>query len=109
MSITLSPADMMLAVFEPYVGTRFDVAFNGQTVPLTLILAAAKKGPKGTPASVNLREIAFELQFLEQAGWSLPQYSHQLTHPVLGMLEIFLVPIGPNRDGTGFLYQAIFT
>jgi hypothetical protein len=100
---------MMLAVFEPHVGTSFDVAFNGQIVPLTLILAAAKEGSKGAPMGVKLREVAFQLQFLEQPGWSLPQYSHQLTHPVLGKLEIFLVPIGPNREGTGFLYQAIFT
>ncbi|MDE1149911.1 MAG: hypothetical protein PW843_25450 [Azospirillaceae bacterium] len=38
----------------------------------------------------------------------LNQQMHPLTHPTLGTLEIFLVPLGRNEDGT-FHYQAIFS
>jgi hypothetical protein len=37
----------------------------------------------------------------------LPQRIYRLEHAVMGPLEIFLVPIGP--DAEGMRYQAVFT
>jgi hypothetical protein len=50
---------------------------------------------------------AFSLMFLSKDGPALPQAMYSLTHPALGTLEIFLVPIGPVRGGRG--YEAVFT
>ena len=40
-------------------------------------------------------------------GTALPQSIYPVTHPALGLMEIFLVPVGPLSGGVG--YQAIFT
>jgi hypothetical protein len=49
---------------------------------------------------------AFSLLFVSAAGPFLPQAIYALAHPVLGTLEIFLVPIGPMAGGNG--YEAVF-
>jgi len=108
MDSSVTPADLTLADFTPHVDTAFQVAWGDQVVTLTLVLAAALPRAALFPASITCRAEPFQLQFLEPR-WSLPQHSHHLTHPVLGPLTIFLVPIGPNKDKTGFRYQAAFT
>ncbi len=107
MDTALSLAELTLAHFTPTVNTTFDVPWNDQVVKLTLVLAAALPF-RGGPPSAKMRTEPFQLQFLE-SQWSLPQHTHQLSHPVLGTLPIFLVPIGPSKDRAGFLYQAAFT
>jgi hypothetical protein len=37
----------------------------------------------------------------------LPQGIYPVEHPALGMMEIFLVPVGPTSGGNG--YNAVFT
>ncbi len=37
----------------------------------------------------------------------LPQRTYSLEHAKLGVLEIFLVPIGPDENG--MFYEAVFT
>jgi hypothetical protein len=49
----------------------------------------------------------FSLIFCELARAYLPQQIYSLEHPILGRLDIFLVPIGPDRRG--MRYQAVFT
>ena len=50
---------------------------------------------------------AFSLLFVSAAGPFLPQAIYALAHPVMGTLELFLVPLGPMQGGNG--YEAIFT
>jgi hypothetical protein len=50
---------------------------------------------------------AFSLLFVAKNGPPLRQAIHALSHPVLGRLDIFLVPIGPVAGGVG--YEAVFT
>src|SRR3954464_7977667 len=50
---------------------------------------------------------AFSLLFLSRAGPFLPQATYRVTHPKLGTLELFLVPVGPIHGGNG--YEAVFT
>ena len=50
---------------------------------------------------------AFSLLFAAPKGTALPQAIYPVKHPSLGVMEIFLVPVGPLADGAG--YQAIFT
>jgi hypothetical protein len=49
----------------------------------------------------------FSLIFCELTGAYLPQQTYSLEHPTLGRLDLFLVPIGPDRRG--MRYQAVFT
>jgi hypothetical protein len=45
--------------------------------------------------------------FRGPTGPILPQRIYRLRHPVMGELDLFLVPIGP--DGEGMRYEAVFT
>ncbi len=48
----------------------------------------------------------FRLLFRGPGEPVLSQHTHRLGHPALGVLEIFLVPVG--RDAQGTSYEAIF-
>jgi len=50
---------------------------------------------------------AFSLLFVSARGAFLPQATYELTHPELGTLELFIVPVGPAAGGNG--YEAVFT
>lgn len=67
----------------------------------TLVLAACE------PAGQGLGRQAFSLSFLGPAEPTLPQQIHRLGHGELGALELFLVPLGRDADGTR--YEAVFT
>src|SRR5438309_1942602 len=97
-----APPDLATLRLEDFTG-HLDAIFAMRTsigaVPLKLV--------KADPAGASGREGgAFSLLFAAPAGTSLPQAIYPLTHPALGVLEIFLVPIGPLAGGSG--YQAIF-
>ncbi len=48
----------------------------------------------------------FSLLFRGPEGMDLPQASYQVAHDKLGGGEIFLVPLGPGKEG--MLYEAVF-
>jgi hypothetical protein len=89
---TLSAAD-----FAPLRGDRFRIApddaapFDAELVELTEI----PREPGG--------RAPFSLVFQGGPTPPLPQRIHRVEHAALGTLEIFLVPIGPDR------YEAVFT
>ncbi len=78
---------LTLEDFQPHVGEQFG--------PLELTLARSD----GEPPAPGLRA-PFTLEFRGPEG--LPQQIHQLEHPTLGTVEIFLVPVAPGT------YEAIF-
>jgi hypothetical protein len=55
----------------------------------------------------GLSRRAFSLRFVGPPQPSLPQAIYRLDNPTLGVLEIFLVPLGPH-DGA-MRYEAVFT
>lgn len=50
---------------------------------------------------------AFSLLFVAKGAPALPQAIYQVSHPALGTLHLFIVPIGPLSGGAG--YEAVFT
>lgn len=50
---------------------------------------------------------AFSLLFMADRTPALPQATYPISHPTLGTMEIFIVPIGPIAGGAG--YEAVFT
>jgi hypothetical protein len=86
--------------FSPHLDAIFDLQVTGGVVPQKLV--------KVDPAGDSGREGgAFSLIFVAPKGPWLPQAIYPVKHPVLGMMEIFLVPVGPTQGGNG--YQAVFT
>lgn len=56
----------------------------------------------------TLKRTPFSLVFQTQGeSRGFPQGTYVIEHPILGNMEIFLVPIGPDRDG--MRYEAIFS
>jgi hypothetical protein len=98
-----SPADLAalrIEDFLPHLDAVFDMQTAGGVVPLKL----AKVEPTGDSGRAGG---AFSLSFVAPKGPWLKQGVYLVRHPVLGTMEIFLVPIGPASGGNG--YYAAFT
>ena len=95
--------DLTLATFTPLIGETFEIdAGGGTTVPLTLIEARPTAAEGDTR---RLRE-PFALLF---RGPRAPVYAQQiipLRNASLGAMELFLVPLQPDAEGS--LYEAVF-
>ncbi len=93
-----------LEIFTPHVGTVFNLEHPEQSENFTLVEAKPLKSydhpnKKRDPFSLFFQGSRTDLQFNQQI---LP-----LQHPALGLVEIFIVPIARNDNGT-FQYQAVF-
>ncbi|WP_022927744.1 DUF6916 family protein [Patulibacter americanus] len=88
--------------FAATVGTPYalDVGAAGT---LALVLRSATPAAAATTGAP--RE-PFSLLFVGPADPMLPQATYLLTHPELGELPVFLVPVG--RDADGARYEAVF-
>jgi hypothetical protein len=98
----VSPPDLAtlkLDDFAAHLDAVFEMQVADGVLPLKLVEAVAGGHSKRAGG-------AFSLVFVAAAGPWLPQAIYPIKHPTLGMLEIFLVPIGPVSGGNG--YQAIF-
>lgn len=92
---------LTLATFEALVGDRFTV--EGTTPAAIEFVLESATAAGEWPG----RRDPFSLLFLGPGEPLLPQATHPLRHPDLGVLEIFLVPISRGADGVR--YEAIFT
>jgi hypothetical protein len=90
--------------FKGHVGAAFPLGLpEGGPIELRLIEARGL----GDPTDPG-RRAPFSLIFLGPDRPMLEQRIHPIAHPTLGPLEVFLVPIGPDKDRAGLRYQAIF-
>ncbi|HEX9944577.1 MAG TPA: hypothetical protein VGG03_21410 [Thermoanaerobaculia bacterium] len=93
--------DLTPASFEAHLGTPFRIHYGGES-PLEVVLYEVKlheahPGPRSQPFSVFFRGPYRPV---------LPQRIYSMEHGLMGTLEIFLVPIGP--DAQGMRYEAVF-
>jgi hypothetical protein len=94
-------ADLVPATFEPHRGTAFAVSSGDQALTeVRLDEVTAINARPGNP-----RKEPFSLVFSGPQP-VLAQRIYRLDHPVLGSLDIFLVPIG--LDGDRVRYEAVF-
>ncbi|HYR63822.1 MAG TPA: hypothetical protein VET24_14480 [Actinomycetota bacterium] len=87
--------------FDPAKGEAFDARPLEGDEPFTLVLAEIQRRA-GAP---GFRE-PFSLQFLGPRSPVLPQGTYRLTHPKVGALDLFLVPIGASDAGV--TYEVVF-
>ncbi|MGY4474693.1 DUF6916 family protein [Bradyrhizobium sp. USDA 3364] len=100
MTSTVDLAKLHIDDFTPHRDAEFEMQAADRVVALKLA-KIEPAGNSGRPGG------AFSLLFAGPKGAWLPQAIYPLRHPALGVMEIFLVPIGPLGGGNG--YQAIFT
>ncbi len=93
--------ELTLDTFAPVVGETFIVGgAGGATVEFLLVEAAPKDVGQHAPRP------AFSLLFHGPADPPLPQATYRFQHGSLGVMEIFIVPLG--RDEHGSVYEAFF-
>ena len=86
--------------FEPLIGHRVSVVAGGSSTELEVAEASSLKSPspRETPP--------FRVILRSRDGWRAPQGMFRISHPKLGELELFAVPIGP--DAEGLCYEILF-
>ncbi len=102
--------DLALRLFEPHVGSTFQIILNGQpALELKLVEVndlTVRNDPLRDP---SLRAQPFELLFHGPLIPIAQQSNYDMSHPRLGQLTIFLVPLGPDKPTRQSMqYQAVF-
>jgi hypothetical protein len=87
------------AQFASHVNSRFDVE-PGNGAPLSLELVEVEEG-RSSPDHEQ-----FALVFRAPRDMPAQQGTYRVKHPVLGALDLFLVPVG--REGDDLLLEAVF-
>jgi hypothetical protein len=88
--------------FEPLIGSAFVLLDEPERPSLTLIAVEASATQASAP-----RAVSFSLLFTGPPGMRRAQRISPLEHPVLGRLDLFLVPMAPEADGMP-RYEAVF-
>lgn len=95
--------------FHPHQGSAFILYVAGQAYGMTLNAVTPSK--LGTPPGMRH---SFSLLFEGPAGEAAPQGNYRVSHEVLGVMELFLVPVGRGSRSKDLdlslpmLYQAVF-
>ena len=91
------------ADFAKHVNTDFRVELESPK-PIEIKLISV------TPRKIEPHEQAgmerFSVVFASPADIFLPQNTYRITHPEMGELDVFLVPIKQEADG--FRYEAVY-
>lgn len=96
------PDNLTVSSFSECLGTPFRLD-AGETLSLELTLIEAEATPFSTRPDGSE---SFSLIFRGPIRPILPQMIYPLDHEMLGALDLFMVPVGP--DQAGMCYQVIF-
>ena len=99
------PDSLDITTFAGRVGDVFRIAPDETAVFATRLIAVTPAPGEWTAAAAG--RTPFSLIFRAPPGTPLPQRIYRLHHEELGLLELFLVPIGPDADG--MCYEAVFS
>jgi uncharacterized protein DUF6916 len=89
--------------FSQNVNTKFTVKVDSaEPVDLELVEVAVRANEANEQAGME----RFSTFFHGPANFFLPQQTYEMTHPQMGELQIFLVPVGENERG--YRYEAVF-
>jgi hypothetical protein len=91
--------------FAPHLESLFTLHVVGQALPLRLASVTGLTYPSPRFAQEGRRQ-PFSLHWRGPISPWTRQGTYRLEHPVLGEMELFIVPLGP--DGDGMQYEAIF-
>ena len=98
--------DLTVEVFAAHVGERFHIPSEpGRTLDTTLV-EARPLGPAPKGLTGPTKRAPFALLFRGPGEPLLPQRIYTVEHDAMGALDIFMVPVGRERDA--LLYEAIF-
>jgi hypothetical protein len=84
------------AEFRPWIGSRFQLGADALAAELVEV----------NERQASSSRVPFSIVVRGPGAPVLPQGIHRLAHDQLGVLELFLVPLGP--DDAGMRYEAVF-
>ena len=87
------------ADFDPHLNQSLPLNVGSQPTQATLVEVRTLKSP-------SPRAEPFALTFVVPGDVPAGQGTYCLTHPTLGAIELFMVPVG--KDAKGTRYEAIF-
>lgn len=93
---------MVLETFASVARETFDLNMGEASLPLTLVEVT----PLPAHPFPGMIRPPFSLIFRNASQVVLPQKLYTLKNARLGRMDIFLVPVGRDREGV--LYQAVF-
>lgn len=96
--------ELTLARFAPHIGSRFTVN-TGRLGGVAVTLGEATATGAHPADRPGLRGEAFSLIFRGAGANAFANGTHTLVHPALGAFALYLVAVGPGRNGQE--YQAI--
>ena len=89
--------------FSEHLNTKFSVKVDSaEPVELELVDLVVRKSEPNEQAGME----RFSTFFYGPANFFLPQQTYDMTHPEMGELQIFLVPVA--LDERGYRYEAVF-
>ena len=96
-------------LFAPHVGETFEVV-PAEGEAFEAVLASCDETTYGDRDQwlASIDRVPFSLVFHAPGGELYPQQTFTVRHSKLGELAIFLVPLGPQQDGT-MAYEAVFS
>jgi hypothetical protein len=84
--------------FAPRMNSQFRVVQGAGAIPMDLVEVSELRSSR--------RNEAFTLVFRGPGDMLLPQATYQFSHPSLGVIELFIVPVGQGKQG--LYYEAVF-
>lgn len=97
------PDEISLAMFETQVGERFRIVLDQEnSLEAELIEAKALKSYLTDDDPEFIRRDPFCLLFRGPKDFYLPQRTYTVEHSTVGRVEMFLVPVVPDRHGSRF-------
>lgn len=94
------------ADFAPLVNQGFQISAEGMESVTAVLIDLSELGSEPGKDDIATRR-AFSLVFRIAGDTYLPQQIYKVEHEKLGGLDIFLVPLGPDK--VGMKYEAMFT
>lgn len=102
--------DLTLESFAGLVGQSLMLRQEDGGERALELIEATSRGE--SPNSNSAERRPFSLLFVDPASSvaeHLPQGIYRIAHDQLGEYDLFIVPLGPNADGVGIRYEAIFS
>jgi hypothetical protein len=96
------PLDLTHSLFSEQLNETFRLSLGSESLDLKL----TECNPIDSPSGKSQGREPFSLTFRGPKSPILVQRIYRIENEQLGVLEIFLVPIGP--DGEGQRYEAVF-
>jgi len=97
-----------IATFAGREGETFRICPEEQPPINTVLVTVTDLSPRlGRPLDPGDLRTPFSVVFRGPMTPMLPQRIYRLAHDELGEFELFIVPLGPDREG--LRYEAVFT